>query len=156
MTAGFVPVIDYRRGRMSLQWDLATGTWSAFDEPPGLVHGVSFIRATGPNVCLYAAGDSLHLQVDQQTFALAQSGPRVACTPFLPSFGLRRSFRVEDADGTVLYRHGYWASKHNDFFRWLAAAARQPLWRAQTAARWTLGLSPASLREEVNPPAQPD
>ena len=60
-----IPVIDFRRRRMSLQWDAPTGTWSAYDEPPAIVHGVGFIRAAGPNVCLYAAGGELRLQLRQ-------------------------------------------------------------------------------------------
>lgn len=152
MTGGTVPVIDFRRSRLSLQWDISTGTWAAYDEPPGIVHGVGFIRATGPNVCLYATGETLQLQVDTRVFALAEPGSRVSCRPDLLSLGLRRSFRLDAADGPALFRLGYWATRHNDFFRWLAAVARQAGWRQRTAQRWTEGLSPASLREEVNPP----
>jgi hypothetical protein len=94
LTASVVPVIDFRRRRMSLQWDVANGTWLAYDEPPGLVHGVGFIRATGPNICLYAAGGALRLQVDTQVMTLAQDGPRISSARSLVSLGLRRNFRL--------------------------------------------------------------
>jgi len=153
LTAPVLPVIDFRRRRLSLQWDVATGTWSAYDEPPGIVHGVGFIRAAGPNICLYAQGGELQLQVDTQLIPISGTAPRISCTPSLPTFGLRRNFRVVAADGSLLLGIGYWASRQNDFFQWLAAAARQPDWRRRTASRWTEGLTPSVLREEVNPPA---
>ncbi len=140
---------------MSLQWDVANGTWLAYDEPPGLVHGVGFIRATGPNICLYAAGGALRLQVDTQVMTLAQDGPRISSARSLVSLGLRRNFRLHAPQGGLLFSLGYWASRQNDFFRWLAAVARQPDWRRRTAERWSAGLSPALLRAEVNPPAPP-
>ena len=155
MTGGAVPVIDFRRSRLSLQWDIATGTWAAYDEPPGLVHGVGFIRATGPNVCLYAVDGMLQLQVDTRVFPLTEPVPRISCRADLLTLGLRRNFRLDGADGAVVFLLSYWAARHNDFFRWLAGAARQAGWQQRTAERWTAGLSPASLREEVNPPAPP-
>ncbi len=150
-----MPVIDFRRSRLSLQWNVASGTWAAYDEPPGIVHGVGFIRATGPNVCLYALGDGLRLQVDKQVFALADGEPRISCRAQLLCLGLRRSFRIVHSDGRILLRLGYWATRRNDFFRWLAGVSRHADWRRRTATRWTEGLSPVSLRGEVNPPAPP-
>jgi len=138
---------------MSLLWEAATGSWSAYDEPPGIVHGVGFIRASGPNACLYAEGGELRLQVDTQVFTLSGSEPRISCTRSLRTLGLRRRFRLQAPQGGVLFSIGYWATRQNDFFLWLASVARQADWRRRTAERWTVGLSPALLREEVNPPA---
>jgi hypothetical protein len=137
---------------MSLQWEVASGAWLAYDEPPGLVHGVGFIRAAGPSICLYADDGALRLQVDTQVFELSGTTPRISCARSLFSLGLRRNFRLQEPQG-VVFSHGYWASRQNDFFVWLASVARQPDWRRRTAERWTVGLSPAVLREEVNPPA---
>ena len=137
---------------MSLQWEVASGAWLAYDEPPGIVRGVGFIRASGPNICLYAEGGALRLQVDTQVFELTGSAPRISCARSLLSLGLRRNFRIHGPQG-VLFSLGYWTSRQNDFFLWLASVARQADWRRRTAERWTVGLSPAVLREEVNPPA---
>ena len=43
--AGTVSVIDFRRQSMVLQWHVLGGTWTAYDVPPSLVHGVALIRA---------------------------------------------------------------------------------------------------------------
>lgn len=148
-----IPVIDFRRRRLSLQWYAPTGTWTAYDEPPAIVHGVGFIRATGPNVCLYALNGELRLQVDARVYALYGPVPRISCSRSVSSLGLRRRFRLTAEDGSLLSSVSYWAHKHNDFFHWLAAAAKQPDWSRRTAERWTEGLSPTLLRQEVNPQA---
>jgi hypothetical protein len=149
-----IPVIDYRRRRMTLQWHTLSGTWTAYDEPPAIVHGVCFIRASGPNICLYAENGRLRLQVDARKFPLSDLGPHISCARSLFSAGLRRRFQLQSAEGDVLFRTSYWAPHRNDFFVWLSAAERQAEWYEGTAQRWTEGLSPASLRAEVYPSAQ--
>jgi hypothetical protein len=149
-----IPVIDYRRRRMTLQWHTLSGTWTAYDEPPAIVHGVCLVRASGSNFCLYAENGRLQLQVDARIFPLSYLGPRIRCARSLFSAGLRRSFRLESAEGEVLYSTSYWAPHRNDFFVWLSSAEQQTDWHERTAQRWTEGLSPASLRAEVNPSAQ--
>ena len=52
--AGTVSVVDFRRQGMVLQWHVSGGTWSAYEMPPSLVHGVALIRAAQPNICVYA------------------------------------------------------------------------------------------------------
>ena len=149
-----VPVIDYRRRRVSLQWHTLSGTWTAFDEPPAIVHGVCFIRASGPNFCLYAENGRLHFQVDARIFPLTYLEPRISCARTLFSVGMRRRFRLESALGDVLYSTSYWAPHSSDFFVWLSSAEQQAEWHEHTARRWTEGLNPAALRAEVNPSAQ--
>jgi hypothetical protein len=150
-----IPVIDYRRHRMTLQWHASSGSWTDNDEPPAIVHGVCFVRASGPKICLYAAAGQLRLQIDARIFPLTYLGPRISCGRSLISFGLRRRFRLTSADGEVLFSTAYWASQKNDFFAWLASKGRQANWHERTALRWTEGLNPADLRAEVNPPAPP-
>jgi hypothetical protein len=41
-----IPVIDFRRHSMVLQWHALAGTWTACDNPPQLVHGIALIRAS--------------------------------------------------------------------------------------------------------------
>jgi hypothetical protein len=155
LNSASIPVIDFRRRRMTLQWNSSSGSWTAYDEPPAIVHGVCYIRANGPNICLFAEGGRLHLQVDARIYPLTYLGPRISCARSMVSMGLRRSFRLESPDGDLLYSTSYWAPQRNDFFLWLSSAERQPQWHERTALRWTEGLSPADLRAEVNPPAPP-
>ncbi|MFI4890249.1 MAG: hypothetical protein ACHQIL_06935 [Steroidobacterales bacterium] len=156
MNSPIVPVIDFRRRRMTLQWHVPSGTWTAFDEPPAIVHGVGFIRASGPNIGLYAQSGDLLLQVDTSQFMLTELMPLISCSRTLVSLGLRRRFRVESSGPGLLYGTTYWAPKKDDFFVWLASAARHPDWYRQTGERWTEGLTPAALRAEVNPPIPPE
>jgi hypothetical protein len=146
--AGTVSVIDFRRQSMVLQWHVLGGTWTAYDTPPSLVHGVALIRAAQPNICVYGRGGRLRLQVGPDQFALSENSPRIKCTRGLASFGLRRRFTVESTTGGVLFAHSYWtgARAGGDFFRWLAARAQDPDWRTATARQWTDGLSAPVLR----------
>lgn len=155
MNSASIPVIDFRRRRMTLQWNPPSGTWTPYDEPPALVHGVCYIRAAGPNICLFAEGGRLHLQIDARIFPLTYLGPRISCARSLVSMGLRRHFRLESPDGDLLYSTTYWAPHKRDFLGWLSSAERQTAWHERTAQRWTEGLTPTVLREEVDPPAPP-
>jgi hypothetical protein len=154
LNSASIPVIDYRRRRMTLQWQTLSGTWTANDEPPAIVHGVCFIRSSGPNICLYAENGRLQLQIDARIFPLSYLGPRISCARSLFSLGTRRRFRLKSAEGDVLFRTSYWALHRSDFFVWLSASEQQAEWHERTALRWTEGVSPASLRAEVNPSAQ--
>jgi hypothetical protein len=149
-----IPVIDYRRRRMALQWHIPSGTWTAFDEPPTIVHGVCYIRASGPNICLYAENGRLQLQIDARVFPLTYLEPRFRCVRSLFSVGLRRRFYLESAAGKVMYSTSYWIPQRNDFFVWLSSTEQQADWHERTTQRWTEGLNPADLRAEVNPPVQ--
>src|ERR1700692_1748067 len=75
-----IPVIDFRRHSMALQWHALGGTWTAFDTPPPLVHGVALIRAAHPNICVYARAGRLRLQIGPNQYALAENSPRITCT----------------------------------------------------------------------------
>ncbi len=141
-----ITVNDYRRHRMALQWHAATGTWSACDTIPPLVHGVALIRATQPNICLYGQGGQLHLQIGTDPYTLSEHSPRIKCLRGTASFGFRRNFVVESAGGTPLWSHSYWTAQGTDFFVWLAARAQDPAWRATNAQRWSEGVEPSALR----------
>jgi len=144
--ATIVPVIDFRRRGMVLQWHVLGGTWTAYDNPPALVHGIALISAAGPNICLYAQGDELRLQIGARRLSLSDTVPRIECRPGLASFGLRRRFSVESPGEGVLYSHSYWVSRSEDFFRWLAGKAKSPDWRRQSGRCWTDGVASAALR----------
>lgn len=156
MSSPIIPVIDFRRRRMTLQWHVQSATWTPYDEPPGIVHGVAFIRASGPNICLYAQNGNLQLQVDSRQFMLTETQSLISCSRSFASLGLRRRFRLESPGAGLVYGTAYWAPKKDDFFVWLASAARHPDWYGRTGERWTEGLTPAVLRAEVNPPVPPE
>jgi hypothetical protein len=141
-----IPVIDFRRHSMALQWHALGGTWTAFDTPPPLVHGVALIRAAHPNICVYGRAGRLRLQIGPNQYALAENSPRITCTRGLASFGFRRRFTVESSTGGVLYSYAYWTTQHHDFFRWLAARAEDPDWRVTSARQWSEGLAASALR----------
>ena len=144
--ATIIPVIDYRRHSMALQWHALGGTWTAFDTPPPLVHGVALIRASQPNICVYGRAGRLRLQIGPHQYALSENSPRITCTRGLASFGFRRRFTVESSTGGVLYSYAYWTTQHHDFFRWLAAKAEDPDWRVISARQWSEGLAAEALR----------
>jgi hypothetical protein len=141
-----IPVIDFRRHSMVLQWHSLGGTWTACDTPPQLVHGIALIRASEPNICVYGQAGRLRLQVGASQFALSENSPRISCTRGLASFGFRRRFTVESSTGGILYSYAYWTTQHHDFFRWLATKAEDPDWRATSARQWSDGLNAAALR----------
>ena len=122
------------------------GTWTAYDVPPSLVHGVALIRAAQPNICVYGQCGRLRLQVGPDQYALSENSPRIKCTRGLASFGLRRRFTVESSTGGVLFSHPYWTNQGEDFFRWLAARAQDPDWRAAIGRQWSEGVPAAVLR----------
>src|ERR1700676_5752155 len=144
--ATIIPVIDFRRHSMPLQWHALGGTGTACDSPPPLVHGVALIRASQPNICVYGLAGRLRLQIGPDQYALSENSPRITCTRGLASFGFRRRFTVESSTGGVLYSYGYWTTQHHDFFRWLAAKAEDPDWRVTSARQWSEGLAAAALR----------
>jgi hypothetical protein len=141
-----IPVIDFRRQGMVLQWDALDGTWTACDVPPALVHGVALIRASPPNICLYARDGRLHLQVGPDQYALSERSPRIKWSRGLASLGLRRRFIIESSAGAVLFSHAYWTGQGDDFFSWLASRTADPEWRTTSGRRWSEGVEPAVLR----------
>jgi hypothetical protein len=143
--AGMVPVIDFRRQSMVLQWHVLGGTWTACDVPPSLVHGVALIRPAQPNICVYGHAGRLRLQVGPDQYALSERSPRIRCTRGFAGLGLRRRFTVESSSG-VLFSHAYWTNRGDDFFRWLATRAQDPRWRAAIGRQWSDGVSAPVLR----------
>jgi hypothetical protein len=141
-----IPVIDFRRQSMVLQWNTLGGTWTAFDVPPALVHGVALIRASQPNICLYARDGRLHLQVGPDQYALSESSLRITWCRDLASLGLRRRFTIESSAGAVLFTHAYWTGQGDDFFAWLTSRTADPEWRVANGRRWSEGVQPAVLR----------
>src|ERR1700674_5136254 len=93
-SASIIPVIDFRRHSMALQWHALGGTWTAFDTPPPLVHGVALIRVSQPNICVYGRAGRLRLQIGPHQYALSENSPRITCTRGLSSLGFCRSFYV--------------------------------------------------------------
>jgi hypothetical protein len=145
-SANTISVIDFRRHSMVLKWHALGGTWTAYDDPPPLVHGVALIRASQPNICLYAHAGRLRLQVGPNQYTLSENSPRITCTRGLASFGLRRRFTVESSTGGVLFSYAYWTNQGHDFFRWLAAKAEDPDWRVASGRKWSEGVESAELR----------
>jgi hypothetical protein len=141
-----IPVIDFRRQSMVLQWNSVNGTWAAFDDPPALVHGVALIRAAKPNICLFGRDGRLHLQVGPDQYSLSEDAPRLGWSRGSASFGLRRRFTVESSDGALLLSHAYWSRQGDEFFSWLVSRAADPEWRAATARQWSEGVQPVVLR----------
>src|SRR5258708_40010233 len=82
-----IPVLDFRRHSMVLQWHALGGTWTACDTPPPLVHGIALIRASQPNICVYGHAGRLPLQVGANQYALAGNSPRISCFRGWGSFG---------------------------------------------------------------------
>ena len=143
-----ISVIDFRRRAMVLHWHALGGTWTACDTPPPLVHGIALIRAAQPNICIYGHSGRLRLQVGPNQYVLSENSPRISCTRGLASFGFRRRFMVKSSTGGVLFSHGYWTNQHQDFFRWLAARAEDPDWRATSGRLWSDGVAAAALRAD--------
>jgi hypothetical protein len=141
-----IPVIDFRRHSMVLQWHALGGTWTACDSPPPLVHGIALIRASGPNICVYGHGGRLRLQVGANQYALSENSPRITCTRGLASFGFRRRFTVKSSTGGVLFNYSYWTNQGRDFYRWLADKAEDPDWRISSGRQWSEGVTSAALR----------
>jgi hypothetical protein len=146
--AATIPVLDFRRHSMALQWRTIDGTWTPCDAPPVLVHGIALIRVSQPNICVYGHGGRLLLQVGADQFALADNSPRITCTRGWASFGFRRRFNVESSAGGALYSDAYWTTQHHDFFRWLAIKAGDPDWRTACGRQWSEGVAPAALRSD--------
>jgi len=142
-----IPVIDFRRQSMTLEWRPLSGTWTACDVPPALVHGVALIRASQPNICVFGHGGQLHVQVGADQYTLSERSPRIKCAPGFASFGLWKRFVVESSTGGVLFSHSFWTGgQGDDFFRWLASRASDPKWRAANGRRWSEGVEAAVLR----------
>jgi hypothetical protein len=141
-----IPVIDFRRQSMVLQWNSANGTWVAFDDPPALVHGVALIRAAKPNICLFGRDGRLLLQVGSEQYSLAEDAPRLTWSRGSASFGFRRRFTVESSNGAVLLSHAYWSGQGDEFFSWLVSRAADLEWRAANARQWSDGVQPVVLR----------
>lgn len=145
-SAATISVIDFRRQSMVLQWHALGGTWTAYNTPPPLVHGIALIRASQPNICVYGRAGRLCLQVGADQYALAENSPRIRCTRGWASLGFRRRFTVDSSTGGVLYSYAYWTNQHHDFFRWLATKAEDPDWRVASGRQWSEGLAATALR----------
>jgi hypothetical protein len=145
-TRGSVSVIDFRRHGMVLEWHVLGGTWTAYDEPPSLVHGIAMIRAGQPNICVYSQGGQLRLQVGPSQYPLSGNSIRLKCSRGFGSLSLRRRFTVTSSAGSPLFTHAYWISRGEDFFRWLATRDQDPRWRETVTRLWSEGVSAAVLR----------
>lgn len=142
-----ITVLDFRRRRMAVRWNVDTHTATSHEEATALVHGLAFIRPSQPPICLYGMGGELHLQIGEQHMFLRPEQPRVITEPELLSAGLRRVFRIADAAGVTLHRESYWAGRGSDFFHLLAGHCASPQWRSDSARLWSDGVDPAELRQ---------
>jgi hypothetical protein len=143
-----LPVLDYRRRSMILQWHALGGTWTPCEFPPSRVHGIALISATGPNICVFGQGGRLLLQIGPDQYGLAENSPRIICRSGLILLGLRRRFIVRSSTGEILYSHRYWLSQNGDFFHWLAKHAGNPDWRRTCGRQWSEGIEPSALSRE--------
>ena len=141
-----IPVIDFRRQSMSLEWHASSGKWTACTDAPPLVRGIALIRAAQPNICVYGHDGQLYLQVGTGQYALSESTPQLKFVRDSSSFGLRRRFVVETAAGEEIFSHAYWNSQGDEFFRWLIARAGDPQWRTTNGRLWSNGVDAAALR----------
>jgi hypothetical protein len=141
-----IPVVDFRRQSMVLEWHVPSGTWTACDVPPVLVHGVALIRASQPNICLFGKDGRLHLQIGPHQYPLTENSPRIKWNRGWATFGFRRSFIVESGTDSVLFRYTYWAGQADGFFSWFASRAADPQWREEHGELWSVGVEPAVLR----------
>ena len=144
--AATISVIDFRRHSMVLQWHSLGGTWTAYDSPPTLVHGIALIRSSQPNLCVYGHAGRLRLQIGSNQYALSENSPRISCQRGVATFGFRRRFTVQSSTGAVLYSYAYWTDQRHDFFRWLASKAADPDWRVSSGRVWSEGLAAPVLR----------
>jgi hypothetical protein len=140
-----VDVMDFRRRNLILRWHALGGTWTACEFPPPLVHGVALISATGPNICVFAQGGRLTLQIGPTQHLLDEKFPRITCRSGWILFGLRRRFVVKSESGAILFSYRYWRGQGRDFFRWLAQQAGNSQWRIECANQWSEGVAPAAL-----------
>jgi hypothetical protein len=145
VNATTLPVLDYRRRSMVLQWHALGGTWTACEFPPARVHGIALISATGPNICVFGQDGRLMLQIGPDQHVLAENSPRIICRAGFILLGLRRRFIVRAGSGEILYSHRYWRGQGGDFFRWLAKQAGNPEWRRSCGRQWSEGIEPAAL-----------
>jgi hypothetical protein len=143
-----ITVLDFRRQSMALQWHALSGTWTACDSPPALVHGIALIGPSGPNICVYGQGGLLKLQIGPNQYVMSESAPRVSCTRGIASFGFRRRFVVRAGSGSVLFSTSYWTNQGRDFYKWLAERSEDPEWRIRCGQQWSEGLAAAALRPD--------
>jgi len=133
-----IPVIDFRRQSMILQWHAleARGRLAMF---PGARarSGIDTRLATQRvpvrtgRAPAFADGGGSICAVGKFSLHQMQRG--------LASFGLRRRFTVESASGVVLASHSYWTSQGDDFFSWLVSRIADPQWRAINGQLWSEG-----------------
>lgn len=145
--AHIITVLDFRRRRMAVRWDVGRGAGTAHEEAVDLVHGIALIRPSLPCACVYGHAGQLHLQLGDVQISLLPEVPQLMCEPEILSAGLRREFRVEAPGGATLYHERYWAGRGPDFFRTLAELAADPQWRLRCARLWSDGVDPAQLRQ---------
>jgi hypothetical protein len=148
VNANAIPVLDYRRRSMVLQWHALGGRWTPCEFPPSLVHGIALISATGPNICVFGQAGRLLLQIGSIQYALAENSPRITCRSGWILLGLRRRFTVRSSTGGVLYSHRYWRGQGPDFFRWFAQRAGDPDWRMVCGRQWSDGVEPSKLSRQ--------
>ncbi len=146
-TPRLITVLDFRRRRMMVRWNIGNQTGTPEEEASGLVHGLAYMRPSQSPVCVFGQGGNLLLQVNGRSVVLYPGEPRVRCRPQFLTAGLRRIFRIEDRTGGTLYVENYWAGTGPDFFRLLSEHCTKPGWRSHSALSWSDGIDPGELRQ---------
>ncbi len=146
-TPPLISVLDFRRRRMSVRWNVSTSSWTVLEETPARVHGIALIRPTLPAVCLYAYAQQMFLQIGAAQFVFDANEPQLLCEPEWLSGGLRRIFSVKAAGGRTAFSERYWAYSGPDFFSVLARQCAEPQWRSTSPALWSAGIDSAQLRQ---------
>jgi hypothetical protein len=145
--APIISVLDFRRRRMSVRWNIATGSWTAHEESPKLVYGIALIRPVQPHLCLYGHEGRLILQIAKDQYALNEESLRITSEREWRTLGFGRRFKVEASPFNILFAHRYWSNSGPDFFKFLAEKAQDPNWRSESAREWSNGIDSAKLRE---------
>ena len=146
-TPSRVSVLDFRRRRMAMQWNITSGEWSSHEEAPERVYGIALIRPGASNIALYGHAGALILQIGPQKFELTGAEPpiQISCGRVALSLGFRREIVITSSH--ELFRHQYWVGSRPDFFKLLAYKAASAEWRAACARSWSAGVSSPHLRE---------
>ena len=106
-----IPVIDFRRHSMVLEWHALGGTWTAYDTPPPLVHGVALIRPRIPTSACWARRPIAPANWSEPVRTGGKLAPHHCAAAAWRVSDLRRRFTVESSTGGVLYSYAYWTSK---------------------------------------------
>ena len=124
--AATIPVVDFRRQSMVLQWHALGGTWTACDTPPAAGarhcvdprHAAQYLRLwTRRHACgCRSARTNMRWRKIRRESAARAAWQASAFAGASPS---------RSSTGGMLFSHSYWTNQAQDFFRWLADQRRR-------------------------------